>query len=147
MSDPRGALQQGGQLSFGPCDRKPLEPSNFERWSLLEELPREIRLARARSFRKRLAIWERPKLRKFRLDVIRHDALLVKDFVLRLFDRRELHYSQRNTDHHVCYELRGQQTNVWCVGASSEMVLNFYRYTYDQIRLAQELGLGTLCCP
>jgi hypothetical protein len=128
-------------------DRKPLEPSNFERWSLLEELPREIRLARARSFRKRLAIWERPKLRKFRLDLIRRDALLVKDYALRLFDRRELHYSQRNTDHHVCYELRGQQTNVWCVGASSEMVLNFYRYTYDQIRLAQELGLGTLANP
>jgi hypothetical protein len=128
-------------------DRKPLEPSNFERWSLLEELPREVRLARARSFKKRLAIWDRPKLRRFRTDVIRRDLLLSRDFVIRLVDRRELHYSSRLADHHICYELRGQQTNVWCVGASSEMVLNFYRYNYDQVRLAQELGLGTLANP
>jgi hypothetical protein len=128
-------------------DRKPLEPGNFERWSLLEELPRDVRLARARSFKKRLAIWDRPKLRRLRLDTIRREALLKRDFAIRLFDTRELHYSERNTDHHICYELRGQQTNVWCVGASSEMVLDFYRYTYDQIRLAQELGLGTLANP
>ena len=128
-------------------ERKPLEPSNFERWSLLEELPKEVRLARMRSFRKRLAIWDRPKLRKLKLDIIRRDALLIRDFVIRLVDTRELHYSQRNSDHKVCYELRGQQTNVWCVGASAEMVLNFYRYSYDQVRLAQELGLGTLANP
>ena len=128
-------------------DRKPLEPGNFERWSLLEELPKDVRLARARSFRKRLAIWDRAKTRKFKLDIIRKDALLVRDFVIRLVDTRELHYSTRNADHHACYELRGQETNVWCVGASSEMVLNFYRYTYNQVRLAQELGLGTLANP
>jgi hypothetical protein len=67
--------------------------------------------------------------------------------VIKLFDTRELHYSKRDADHHICYELRGQQTNVWCVGASSEMLLNFYRYEYDQIRLATELGLGTLADP
>ena len=129
------------------AERKPLEPSNFERWSLLEEMPKELRLQRMRSFRKRLAVWDRPKLRRLKVDVIRHDALRIRDLIIRLVDRRELHYSHRNADHQVCYELRGQQTNVWCVGASSEMVLNFYRYNYDQIRLAQELGLGTLANP
>jgi hypothetical protein len=36
---------------------------------------------------------------------------------------------------------------VWCVAASAEMLLNFYRYEYDQIRLADELSLGTCANP
>jgi hypothetical protein len=131
----------------GSKDRKPLEPSNFERWSLLEELPLDYRRQRARTYKARLDLWNRLARRKLNLTVISKDALLVKDLVIKLFDTRELHYSSRDTDHHICYELRGQQTNVWCVGASSEMLLNFYRYSYDQVRLAQELGLGTLANP
>jgi len=128
-------------------DRKPLEPSNFERWSLIEEMPENLRRARAKSFRARLAIWDTLNRRNFKLDVVSKNALLARDFVIKLVDTRELHYSTRNSDHFTCYELRGQQTNVWCVGASTEMLLNFYRYTYDQVRLAQELGLGTLAHP
>lgn len=131
----------------GSKDRKPLEPSNFERWSLLEELPDYLRNERAQNFQARLALWNRLARRKLDLTVISKNALLAKDLVIKLVDSRELHYSLRDTDHHICYELRGQQTNVWCVGASSEMLLNFYRYSYDQIRLAQELGLGTLANP
>jgi hypothetical protein len=131
----------------GSKDRKPLEPSNFERWSLLEELPLDYRRQRARTYKARLDLWNRLARRKLNLTVISKDALLAKDLVIKLFDTRELHYSSRDTDHHICYELRGQQTNVWCVGASSEMLLNFYRYSYDQVRLAQELGLGTLANP
>jgi len=62
-------------------------------------------------------------------------------------DTRVLHYSRRSTDHSPCYELRGQETNVWCVGASTQMLLDFYRYEYSQVRLARELGLGTLDNP
>jgi hypothetical protein len=58
-----------------------------------------------------------------------------------------VHYSPRPADHHPCYELRGQQTNVWCVAASVEMLLNYYRYQYTQPRLATELGLGTCTNP
>ncbi|MBE0591804.1 MAG: C39 family peptidase [Gemmatimonadales bacterium] len=46
-----------------------------------------------------------------------------------------------------CYELRGQLTGVWCVAASVQMILDFYRYNYDQARIAQDLGLGTLNNP
>jgi len=133
------------QVQYG--ERRPMEPGNFERWSLLEELPKEVRLARARNFRKRMAVWDRPRLRKLDLSVIRADGRLIDAIRIRLFDTRELHYSQRDSDHHICYELRGQQTNVWCVAASTEMLLNFYRYHYSQVRLAQELGLGTLSNP
>ncbi|MGY4827642.1 C39 family peptidase [Sphaerotilaceae bacterium SBD11-9] len=127
-------------------DRKPLEPENFERFSLLEELPAAEKRRRAAAYRKRLGAWDTAKFR--RLDVSVVDAAKLRNLIaIKLVDQRELHYSTRNTDHVPCYELRGQQTNVWCVGASTEMLLNFYRYTYDQVRLAQELGLGTLANP
>jgi hypothetical protein len=62
---------------------------------------------------------------------------------VQLSDTRELHYSTRADDHVPCYELRGQETNVWCVAASMQMFLDFWRYEYTQTRLAQALGLGT----
>jgi hypothetical protein len=130
-----------------PRDRKPLEPSNFERWSLLDELPADIRRSRMRNFTRRIGYWDAPALRRIDPRLVSKELLRRRDFVIRLNDTREIHYSPRDGDHHPCYELRGQQTNVWCVGASAEMVLNFYRYSYDQIRLAQELGLGTLANP
>lgn len=128
-------------------DRKYLEPANFERWSLIEELPASLRRSRARTFKERIAMSSSDKLRNLDLRVVSKNTLRVKDFVINLVDRREIHYSSRDTDHQVCYELRGQQTGVWCVGASAEMVLNFYRYSYDQVRLARELGLGTVADP
>lgn len=130
-----------------PRDRKPLEPENFERFSLLEELPAADRRRRTTSFRKRVAAWDRPEIRRRDFSLIHAENLAAAKFVIKLIDQRELHYSARDTDHAPCYELRGQQTSVWCVGASVEMLLNFYRYTYDQVRLAQELGLGTLANP
>lgn len=130
-----------------PRERKPLEPENFERYSLLDELSPAQRRSRAATFRKRVAAWDTPALRRIDPRVIRADLLESARWAIRLVDQRELRYSPRNTDHAPCYELRGQQTNVWCVGASAEMLLNFYRYGYDQVRLARELGLGTLANP
>jgi len=128
-------------------DRKPLEPANFERWSVLDETPPAARRSRANAYNKRLTAWEAPALTTINPRVVARDNLRVADFVLKLVDTREIHYSERDTDHVPCYELRGQQTNVWCVAASVEMVLNFYRYNYTQVRLATELGLGTLQNP
>lgn len=128
-------------------ERKPLEPGNFERWSLLDELPAATKRANARDLAKRLEFWNAPALRKVNVSRIAKANLQLVKVAIKLFDTRELHYSRRDSDHLVCYELRGQQTNVWCVGASTEMLLNFYRYEYDQVRLASELGLGTLANP
>jgi hypothetical protein len=127
-------------------ERKRLEPGNFERWSLLDELPAKTKAARARALAKRLKAWNAPAFRRLDLSRISIDAWPPK-IPIKLIDTKELHYSRRDSDHKVCYELRGQQTNVWCVGASTEMLLNFYRYEYDQVRLAAELGLGTLANP
>lgn len=126
-------------------------PGNFERWSFLAETPRAVLTRRARSLEQRVAQWDAALARReVRLDTIA--IARFTDFVgpfepIQLVESRELHYSKRNSDHLPCYELRGQETNVWCVGASVQMVLDFYRYEYTQVRLAQELGLGTLANP
>jgi hypothetical protein len=125
-------------------------PSNFERWSYLEETPPDVRRAHAQSFEQRTEQWNTVLARSsVRLNAISFSRFsqLVGPIRFPLVDSRELHYSKRNTDHFTCYEVRGQETNVWCVGASVQMVLDFYRYEYTQVRLAQELGLGTLANP
>ncbi len=122
-------------------------PGNFERWSVLDETPVDIRRARARAFGRRLETWNQPAFGRVDVGIIARDAFRVANLLVKLVDTRELHYSGDLNSHHICYELRGQQTNVWCVAASAEMLLNFYRYHYDQVRLAQELGLGTLANP
>lgn len=128
-------------------DRKPLEPGHFERWSLLDEMPGEMQRARAREFERRLGLWDVPVTREFDPSVVYREQLIDLGITVKLNDSREVHYSMLDTDHVPCYELRGQQTSVWCVAASAEMLLNFYRYGYTQVRLAQALGLGTLANP
>jgi hypothetical protein len=129
-------------------DRKRGEgPSNFERWSLIEETPANIRRENAGTFEKRVAHWADSRLIQFDPTTISIAALEQLGVRLLLSDTREIHYAPRAEDHHICYELRGQQTPVWCVAASVEMILNFYRWRYDQPRIADELDLGTCDAP
>jgi hypothetical protein len=127
--------------------RKPMAPSNFERWSLIDELPAAKKRANVSKFKQRQEIWGAPVLRDIDAALITKAAFKLPGIVIKIADTREVHYSPRPADHHPCYELRGQQTNVWCVAASTEMLLNFYRYHYGQPRLARELGLGTCAAP
>lgn len=137
-----------------PAQRRYKEepPANFERWSYLDELPAERRDENRRRFAERAAHWQElltpERLQAFRPELLnreRFEAAFVPIAIKRT--TRELHYSHRNADHDPCYELRGQLTNVWCVAASVQMLLDFYRYTYEQTRIAAELGLGTLSSP
>lgn len=61
--------------------------------------------------------------------------------------QRELQFSASGTNHALCYELQGQATSLWCVAASVQMLLAFYRFEYAQDRLATALGLGTQAQP
>lgn len=128
-------------------DRLPMQPSNFERWSLIDEMPAKIRRANILKFKKHLSLWDSLVIKKIDPTVIKRESFELAKVTLKLTDTREVHYSPRAVDHHPCYELRGQQTGVWCVAASTEMLLNFYRYQYNQVRLADELGLGTCALP
>jgi len=126
-------------------------PGDFDRWSFLEEQPSALLRRNAGRHAKRVRELEK-LLRARQLSTRRLiDADLFGSSIDRLDvflrDTRELHYSSSNADHHPCYELRGQQTSVWCVAASVQMLLDFYRYNYLQTRIASELGLGTLASP
>jgi hypothetical protein len=122
-------------------------PGNFERWSLIEETPDEARRENAADFKKRVDHWQMDRLRTIDPTRISLKTIEILDVKLLLSDTREVHYAPRAADHHICYELRGQQTPVWCVAASVEMILNFYRWRYDQPRIARELDLGTCTAP
>lgn len=128
-------------------DRKPMEPSNFERWSFIDEMPATVKRKNTQNFNKRVETWETPAFRKLDTSLITKTVFELPKIAIKLSETRQVHYSPRADDHQPCYELRGQQTGVWCVAASAEMLLNFYRYQYDQPRLAKELGLGTCSVP
>jgi hypothetical protein len=143
------------QVPLGRERKRDEPPGDFERWSFLDEVPASVLRRNARRNTKRVREldkllplrqpvrqpvgWRLIEADRFASSISRVDVLLR--------DTRELHYSSNNADHHVCYELRGQQTSVWCVAASVQMLLDFYRYNYLQTRLATELDLGTLANP
>lgn len=139
-------LELASWVSVPPArkrERKPLEPGNFERWSLLEEMPASQKRSGSRRYKARIKAWREPQLRKLDTRVIRKSLFEDARVALKLVDSRELHYSTDNATHHPCYELIGQLTSVWCVAASVQMVLGFYRYEYTQDRIATALDLGT----
>ncbi len=128
-------------------ERKRLEPGNFERWSLLDELDEGRKKENEQKFTERIKNASDSALNPASVGNISRNLVESLVSVIRLSLSNELHYSGRSADHHVCYELRGQETNVWCVAASTQMVLDFYRYNYPQTKIAAQLGLGTLAMP
>jgi len=125
---------------------------NFQRWSLIERIPSNTKKSKLKNFNKHISNWEKtvPSNKKFNPNYIslnKFKKIIPRSFAIIIDDSSELHYGLSASDHPTCYELRGQLTNVWCVAASVQMILDFYRYNYDQTRIAQELGLGTLSNP
>jgi hypothetical protein len=53
--------------------------------------------------------------------------------------QKEIRYSERPASH-PCFELRTQNVHEWCVPASIEMLLAFYRYNFAQADIAQAMG-------
>ncbi len=66
--------------------------------------------------------------------VRRFDRALVEEVLRPRVDRQELP---------LCGRPFRQETDEWAPAACTQLVLDFYRYRYDQERLAEELGLGT----
>jgi hypothetical protein len=128
-------------------------PGNFDRFSLIEEYPPRPRDGEKRAA-ERLRQWEEiasssDRAKAYDPRIIAADrfkAVFEAALAIRT-DTRRVAYSPVTTDHVPCYELRGQITNVWCVAASVQMILDFYRYNYAQTRIASELGLGTTANP
>jgi hypothetical protein len=123
---------------------------NFARWSYLDQLrdhvpdlPTNYKEIRHAAFEQRLAAIGPSTMASTAGGVISRAVLQPVAISLLPTRSYELHYSYRAADHHACYEVRGQETSVWCVGASMQMVLDFYRYNYSQTKIAAAVGLGT----
>lgn len=43
---------------------------------------------------------------------------------------------------HECFRMHGQETGVWCVVATGQMILDFWRYYYSQSHIATQMGTG-----
>jgi hypothetical protein len=131
----------------GKEKRKPLTPENFERWSLLNELSPARKRAAAGRYETRVKAWSAKRFGDLDITTISKSRFADLKLAIKLYDSRELHYSADDASHATCYELYGQLTNVWCVAASTQMLLAFYRYGYTQDRIATALGLGTRAVP
>lgn len=127
--------------------RKPMEPGSFERWSLLGEMPAQQKKENIQAFGARAKTWK-DALRAgmfvgLKATKVDPERFIIQKEMIKLVESRELHFTTDDATHHPCYELIGQATSVWCVAASVQMFLNFWRYEYTQDRIAQALGLGT----
>src|SRR4051794_11621795 len=148
-------IELGSWTPVPPARKRPRKedepPADFERWSLIEEYPRYKPAAGERRIAEKIRQWEEiaPATGRFDPRVISSDRFKNEFEAITAFrvDTRRVAYGPRAGDHVPCYELQGQETNVWCVAASVQMVLDFYRYNYDQTRIAADLGLGTLANP
>lgn len=71
------------------------------------------------------------------------DTLVVKSpyYLLPFFSSRVLRFAPR-CNAHECFELYAQQTSVYCAVATGQMILDFYRYHFDQDDIAAAMGTG-----
>lgn len=56
---------------------------------------------------------------------------------------RTVAYGTADADHRVCHEIRAQKGPYWCLAASLQMVLEFYRYRYPQPDLVNILQIDS----
>jgi hypothetical protein len=122
---------------------KPLEKLHFERWSLIDGLPQETAEQNHKKFEERIALGGQPEFSGLTRNLVSIGDITPLPVPIMFSDTWEMHYSPISTSHKTCFELKGQETNVWCVAASMQMLLDFYRYNYTQTKIAQQMGLGT----
>ena len=118
-------------------------------WSFLNTLSpaqadRRIRLWDLRDREREAAVTKTPKL--FAQGFTAREAvkirptLVVKSpYIIPFYSQKVITFGPR-CDTHECFELYAQQTNVYCAVATGQMILDFYRYYYDQDDIATAMG-------
>lgn len=73
---------------------------------------------------------------------LRATFVLESAYLIPFYSSKVLKFSPRcNT--HDCFELYAQQTSVYCAVATGQMILDFYRYHFDQDDIAAAMGTGS----
>jgi hypothetical protein len=71
---------------------------------------------------------------------LRPKFVLVSDYLyFEFYSSKVLKYAPRCSPHD-CFALYAQQTNVYCAVATGQMILDFYRYNFDQLAIAAAMG-------
>jgi hypothetical protein len=128
-----------------PFEEEPKDPYRA-RWSIVKTMPKELKESRTKKYNETLKNWDG-------LVPLQVNAELLEPAELQVVwptitsDERLIHYSTDLSTHFPCFELVGQHTSVWCVAASTKMILDFYRFVYTQDRIADEEDLGTHAVP
>jgi hypothetical protein len=72
---------------------------------------------------------------------IREKFVIPTRYVISFYSEKVLKFGPR-CDAHDCFELYAQKTNVYCAVATGQMILDFYRYHYDQDDIATAMSTG-----
>ncbi|MCA9895047.1 MAG: hypothetical protein KC615_18805 [Anaerolineae bacterium] len=67
---------------------------------------------------------------------------VLKPIPIPFVSSKVVRYSPHCYPQHECFELYGQITSVYCACATGEMILDWYRYYYDQSAIATAMGTG-----
>lgn len=74
------------------------------------------------------------------LDELKARLVLRSDYLfIPFFSEKVLAFAPR-CNGHECFELYGQHTSVYCAVATGQMILDFYRYHFDQDTIAAAMG-------
>ncbi len=155
--DVRGARGETRSLIYDVADGTRIKRFGYDElegqvaWSYLEEMVGENADRRQKLWEMRdeeldAAIQETPKA--FAKSYTAREAVkvlpslaVVSRYPIPFYSSRVLKFSPR-CNAHDCFELYAQQTNVYCAVATGQMILDFYRYHYDQDDIAAAMGTG-----
>ena len=102
------------------------------RWDLAEQELEAARIATPHIFDRELPARDLARLKaQF---VLRSDLVAIP-----MYSSRILQYSPRCATHD-CFALYAQHTDVYCAVATGQMILDFYRYNFDQDAIATAMG-------
>lgn len=119
-------------------------------WSFIDSMSADKREGRLRRFDEsngELDAARRATPELFQAAYSRQEAAAIKaklavvsDYqLIPFYSSKVLKYAPRCTPHD-CFALYSQQTNVWCAVATGQMILDFYRYNFDQAAIAAAMG-------
>jgi len=133
MVDRFGADELEGKTAWSFLDHltPAAQEDRIKRWDL-RDLEREAALSKTpKLFERSFSAKEAKSLREtFVIDT---------PYIIPFYSQKVLKFGPR-CDAHDCFELYGQQTDVYCAVATGQMILDFYRYHYDQDDIAAAMS-------
>ncbi len=141
VADGSQVEQFGADAADGQCSWSFLDtigvPALEDRLRRFDEHDKEMEAARASTpemFAKAYTARE--------LVAVRAKLILPSDYIkIPFYSSKVLSFGPRCSPHD-CFELYAQQTNVYCAVATGQMILDFYRYPFEQTAIAAAMGTG-----